>query len=234
MTNPTIYRCTLLPALLGLVAVCWLGGCRKQQDVKRIYFEFEMPYTVSPSADTIRVGDTLLLTANFSDTLYEALRGERIPMECFRFNVLMTTWELVNPGGHLAQQRGATNAFQFLFGPENGEVTSAVFANVRPVCQQGRYRFELRMVARRAGVFAFYLQDQKVGFLNLPERLAPSTPELRRIPVVRFNRYIINEGRTNYNIYKQHALPQPTNPNWPREGNWPQMEEYGTYTFVVR
>ena len=234
MTNRTIYRCTLLPALLGLVAVCWLGGCRKLIKTEEVFFEFEMPYTVSPATDTIRVGDTLLLTANFSDTLYEALRGERIPMECFRFNVLMTTWELVNPGGNLAQQRGATNAFSFLFGPENGEVTSAVFANVRPVCQQGRYRFELRMVARRAGVFAFRLQDQTADFIQLPERLAPSTPELRRIPVVNVNRYIINEGRTNFDLFLKNARRSLVNNNWPAQGLWPKLEEYGVYTVAVK
>jgi hypothetical protein len=228
------YHCTLLPALLGLAAVCWLGGCRKQQDVEEVYFEFELPFRVWPATDTIRVGDTLLLTANYSDTLYEALRGQRIPMECFGIPMLMVTTELKIPDKNIAGQPGATNAFSFLFGPDNGEVTSADFANIRPVCRGGRYHFELRLVARRAGVFAFMLQDQKVGFLNLPERLAPSTPDLRRIPVVRFNRYIINEGRTHFAIFRQHATPSPVNPNWPREGNWPKMEEYGTYTFVVR
>jgi hypothetical protein len=232
MKKQTIYFITLLPVLLA--AGFFLIGCQKRQEVEEVFFEFEMHFTVTPAADTIRVGDTLLLTADFSDTLYEALGGEWIPMECFHWNMFLVTRQLINPDQHFGWQKPGTNAFGFLFAPNNGEVTSADFAIVRAICKNGRYQFKLQLVAKEPGVFAFRLQDQTAGFIQLPDRLAPSTPELRRIPVVRLNRYIINDGQTNFQIFKQHAVHTPENLNWPAEGLWPKLEEYATFTFVVK
>jgi hypothetical protein len=58
--------------------------------------------------------------------------------------------------------------------------------------------------------------------------LAPSDPGTKRIPVVNFNRYVFNGGKTHFNIYKQNALPALSDPNDP------QLEELSRYTIVVK
>lgn len=216
----------LLATSMLVILLCM--ACEKDPKIERLYFEFEMPFSITPSSDTVLVGDTLYLVGDFSDSLFDAASRKKFGLNCFPFPSFMTICELTFPDKNFAFQKGATDAFDLIFDNIYGGVTGSSYANVNLLCNNNRYYFRLKIVPRRRGVFSLKITDNDVGSISLPDYLAPSTPEIKRIPTARYNRHIFNQGNTHFEIFKkhaQHALP---------DGNWPLLEEYGTYTFVVK
>jgi hypothetical protein len=203
-------------------------ACDKDPKIERVYFKFEMPFAITPGNDTVRLGDTIMMEANFSDTLLDVLRQEKFDLDCFPFQIFMVVCELVDPAKNFSFQKAAINAFDFNFESGYGGVDGSESATINLKCQNGRYTFRMKFVPIRRGVFTFALIDRSSSFVELPSRLAPSDPGTKRIPVVNFNRYVFNGGKTHFNIYKQNALPALSDPNDP------QLEELSRYTIVVK
>jgi hypothetical protein len=203
-------------------------ACNKDPQIEEVYFAFEMPFTITPGTDTVRVGDTLRMEANFSDTLFDVRSQRKYDLDCFTFPAFMAVRELVNSREGFNTQKSATDAFHFLFGNDNGGVTGGTFANVALKCINGRYVFELKIVPKRNGVFSFAIMDVEAGYIQLPSTLAPSFPGFKRIPIVIINKYVFNDGATHYKTFSQHALPALP------EANGERWEELRNYTIVVR
>jgi hypothetical protein len=220
-------NCKYLTPCIAAMLLCM--ACNKDPQIERVFFEFEMPFTITPGTDTVRVGDTLRMEANFSDTLFDALSQRKYDLDCFTFPAFMAVRELILPDKNFTYQNGATDAFFFSFEPNSGGVTSGNFANIDLSCKDGKYHFSLEVIPRRKGVFAIKLIGRTSDFIQLPQYLATSTVDVRKIPVVRINRYIINKGNThfeNFMRFAKEALPE-------RNGNWPFFERYSTYTIIV-
>jgi hypothetical protein len=192
-----------------------------------VYFAFEMPFTITPGTDTVRVGDTLRMEANFSDSLFDVISQKRYNLNCFPFPAFMAVRELIDPLRTFVYQKSATDAFIFLFGQGNGEVTGATFANMNLHCKNGFYTFKLEIIPMRKGVFAISLIDLNAGEILLPPDFVMSTTTLKRRPIVQFNRYIINRGFSHFDLFTRNALKSAP------DVTGRVIEEFCTYTLVV-
>ncbi len=48
-------------------------------------YKFEIPVTLSPIQDTFRIGDTITISSNFSDQVFDRVTCQRYPLIDFRF-----------------------------------------------------------------------------------------------------------------------------------------------------
>ena len=95
-------------ALLGLLL---LSACKRDPLPDLVHFAFVIPVSISPGADTVARGDTLWLTANFSDSLLDLrsnqryrLRAQDIPLiSSVGFNQLMGAGQFSRGAAGLAR-----------------------------------------------------------------------------------------------------------------------------------
>ena len=201
MKNNTIAIC--------IAAILLCMACKKDPQIERVFFEFEMPFTITPGTDTVRVGDTLRMEANFSDTLYDHISNRKyyVPNFPFRSNIASIR-KLSDPARQIIDQPAAVTSFtlstynsQFI-----DASNSAISFVISP--KLNSYYFSIDLIPRQKGVYAIWLFNgfgPDGGFPNLPDYLVESSPEIRRIPVTRQHYYVWNNGNSHYELLKQNC-----------------------------
>jgi hypothetical protein len=76
---------------LAVITFAFLNLFSSCHKPKNEYVEmiFKLPFTITPTKDTINVGDTLTLEANFSDSLKEEFSGRYYRLKDFDFKTRM-------------------------------------------------------------------------------------------------------------------------------------------------
>src|SRR5215208_4124551 len=86
------------------------SSCHKPTN-EYVGMTFTLPLSIAPIKDTINLGDTLTLEANFSDSLKEVFSGKYYSLQNFDFRTGVAFNLLRDSSVGLDQQPGAAGAF---------------------------------------------------------------------------------------------------------------------------
>ncbi len=217
--------------LLAITISSSTSSCNKDNDkYEEIQFEFLIPLSISPGIDTIYIGQELILSANFSDSLFDVLSQKKYFLPDFKINTVAVIQKLTTPNYDVVQQPGAMNKFAFFNQVGTFSNFSSTFADVTFLFQNNEYKLIVKFTPKERGVFIlnFFHDPGSKGSTKLPQELAPSEPGIKRFPLMRHIRYIFNNGQTHFSIYKDNCKPRDPN----EATNW--VESKATYTFVVK
>ena len=202
-----------------------------------VHFAFVLPVSVEPSAPTVTLGDTLWLSANFSDSLLD-LRSNmryRIRPQDLPLHSIIGFFTLNGAG---TQPTGFTSGFRIV--NEIGKVTDAggTTKNFLMAHDGTHYRARIGIIPQAKGVFAFSiitgLRPPFRAFGPLPfMQVSPDAKGRPRSPFLDDIYYVINDGDTNFPLLQQNSYTStsPSVPH-PREATV-YYEQKETFTFMV-
>lgn len=218
--------------IIATLAIASCGtSCRKDKDIyEEVLFEFEIPLNITPGIDTVKVGQELMLIADFSDSLFDVYSQKKYYLPKFDLKIVAVIKKLINPIFDIVDQPGATNKFTYTTTIGWLSNFSETFADVNWLYENHRYKLTTKLITQETGVFIvrFYHSTGTKGSTSLPQELAPNEPGVKRFPLMRHMRPIFNDGNTHFNIYKDNCKERDSN----EATNW--VEGRGTYTFVVK
>ncbi|MEX6686344.1 hypothetical protein QTN47_02505 [Danxiaibacter flavus] len=199
-----------------------------------IELKFITPFTITPASDTIQLGDTLTLGANFSDSVKDILSGKYYRLENFDFNETVIFRELVDSSKCITDQLWNINDFN-IFNEVGKIVNAGSWGFVRYVYQDSHYKLRIKIVPKKRGIhaisFLYGLLGKGVGLENI--HLGPSDKGGKKIAYLNNIWNIINDGNTNFCLYEQHTkVGSIYNP--PAFNDEYNYEKEATYTFVVK
>lgn len=213
--------------IIFVIALTAYLACTPQNKNEYIQVKPQIPLLITPFKDTFNIGDTMYLEADFPDTMRNMLNGAFYKFENFDFYETLMFNKLVDT----ATSNQPTNIDNFKIINEVGQIVSVgSFADVKYLYQDGRYKLKSKIIPLSTGVQSItfsYLFSGKTRSLNID--LGPSEKGGKKFAYLYFIWHLINNGKTNFDIYKQHA----------KVGDIANADEYnyeaeGTYTFVVK
>lgn len=216
---------------LAFITLLALTAFRCEKD-ELPFFEdiiFVLPLRINPPDSLISLGDTLWLTANIADTLYEynSLRYYKLQKSPFISSFMINN--LVNKEIYHTYQPGAVALFEFANITGFVHALSQSFGTLTFLYRDNRYELEIGIVPKSTGVFAFsLLQPSEFDLSSL--KLEPTKDGRKRIPVYRGFFFVINEGETNFSLFQAHCKPGSL--EYPTPANV-YFEQKGTFTFRV-
>lgn len=206
------------------------SSCGKDTDIyEEVFFEFVVPITVTPAADTVLVGQELTITCNFSDSLFDYLGRKNYYLPNFNWNSFVMLQKISDKTKPIVAQMPALNKFEIQNIIGGFTNISSSFADFTIIYEAGQYKFQAKIKPGEKGTYhlrMFY--DAGRGFTPLPQSFAPNEPGRKRFPVIQRVRHTFNETDTHYEIYLQNSL-QLTDSN----GSTTFDRDTG-YTFVVK
>lgn len=220
--------------LLTLLAA--LSACEEEELPEIVKFTFVAPVSISPGRDTVSRGDTLWVTVDFSDSLYDlrSKRRYRLPQPDITLTTSLGFHRLLGP-----TQFSAGFAPGFTVVNKMGELLPGgpTFRRFALLYDGQRYRARIGVIPQVAGVFALsFLStlDDPFG----PERplpflkLSPNPDGRERRANLDNIYYVINDGDTHFGLQQQHSRVVSLVPNATQDAIL--YEQKGTFTFVVR
>lgn len=217
--------------LLLLASVLLAGSCTKYhpKDIRQVLPV--MPVSITPTKDTFNVNDTLTFEIDIPETLRDSLSGQLITCKNFNFASALRFRKLIDPNKSIGEQQPNGADYQII---STGIGTiqsppSTTFANFNLQYQSNRYRIKATLIVKNRGVMTispFYLGSEPGGSSSTMgtngngETIYASFDQIK---------YFINNGQTNFHIYKQHCREVAFSND---ADNW--IENTGTFTFVVR
>jgi hypothetical protein len=207
------------------------SSCEKYIPNEYVDFRFEIPLSITPIKDTIQAGDILTLQADFSDSVKEVHSGKFYKLKRFDFKTSITFKKLRDTSLDLSLQPG--NAGGYKVTPAIGIIAElgGTYGIVIFDTSNNRYRLKVQLIPTQKGISSISFFSRYVGrttelhFIDLGTNADGS----KRVANLRNIWYIINNGNTNFNLYKQNS----------KLGNLSNIDEYNyeveaTYTFVVK
>lgn len=187
---------------------------------------FELPATITPIRDTINLGDTLLFTMNFSDTLKDAGSGNRYKIKNFPFNLFLSASKIGDSSKTVTQQIDYTDKFLYIDILGNFINTSSISTNFKLIYNPNNYFASCRIVPKERGIFSFRINYYKPNDEGIPDSILtlPAAPNgKRQIPFLKFPVFIFNNGNNNFSLLKKNSKVIGDPFDW-----------RGYYTFAVR
>jgi hypothetical protein len=222
-----------LHALWGLLL---LTACERAPLPERVHFAFVIPLSVSPGADTVARGDTLWLTANFSDSLLDirSNRRYRLPPQDIKIYTTVGFKHLVGAGQFY---EGAAARFRVVSRVGQLRAGGGIFSRLELVHDGQHYQARIGIIPQAVGVYAlsfFSSFDSPIGAGNpLPFlRVPPDGNGNPRLAVLDDIYYVINDGNTHFALQRQNNYVVSDKPGAPEGSVY--YETKGTYTFAVR
>ncbi len=220
-------------ALLGLLL---LSACKRDPLPDLVHFAFVIPVSISPGADTVARGDTLWLTANFSDSLLDLrsnqryrLRAQDIPLiSSVGFNQLMGAGQF---------SRGAAPSFAVVNQVGQLRPGGPTFRRFEPVYDGQYYRARIGIIPQVSGIYALSLlstlQDPFGPNRPLPFlQVSPDADGNPRRAILDDVYYVINNGNTHFALQQQNSYVTADQPGAPELSVY--YERKGTFSFVVK
>ena len=206
------------------------SSCHKPQD-EYVEMVFKLPLSITPTKDTINVGDTLTMEASFPDNLKDEFSGEYYRFQNFDFKTRIAFNKIGDTSLLVSQQPGATNAFTVT--NELGGITglSETFGGINLVYENNTYKLKTKIVPKQRGVFAIALFSQlfgkqmKLNFIDLGQ----SSIGGKKIALLDNIWYLFNGGNTHFDLFSKNS--KVGNISLTEERNF---ETEATYTFVVK
>jgi hypothetical protein len=214
--------CLLLLLLLS-------GKCTEEQEPDFMFMTFEIPVSISPNTEILALGDTLWISGQFPDTLRDIHSGEYFKLANFDFKSKICITRINNSQLYASQQQPAFHEFSF-----TGDLfqTSSICGPVSFNYSANNYLYKIALKPKNTGIFNVFF-NRPVDLHGSPDEQIDLQPYVnlgigvdgrKRIPVYEAFLFIVNDGDTNYELFKQHARPG---------SDIVPSEEKGSFTFQV-
>jgi hypothetical protein len=215
---------------LLLITLLLTGSrCNDEKDPEFVFMTFEIPLTIRPGNETLNKGDTIWLDGNFSDTLKEINSNLYYKLENFDFKSKICINKIFNNQLYVSEQMPAFSLFNYLGGTTQ---TSSVCGTFSINYVNKTYTYKIGFIPNDTGVFNIFI-NRPFNLSDTPEsqidlrpyiKLDDSDDGRKRIPVYEAFQFIINNGNTNFELFKQNA----------KVGNdIVPSEQLGSFTFRV-
>ncbi|UYZ58413.1 hypothetical protein [Hymenobacter latericus] len=194
-----------------LLPLALLAACKPEPVPRSQELFFEVPLTIRPGHREMRLGDTLWVEANYSDSLLDIRTGKRHrvrPQDAQPFT-FMSFYQLT---GAPERQRGFASAFQVLNRVGRVANLGATVGSFEPVHQDGRYRIKLGLVAVKPGIASITINasgdtrhvfrpGEPLPFIDLGK----DTDGVPIRAVLGHLYYTINGSLTNFDLLQQYS-----------------------------
>lgn len=191
---------------------------------------FLLDFEINPSDSLIKKNDTLWITSEFSDNIFEYNSNSSIKISDFNFQNTIGFFRLTGKDKLLSDQPGALESFQFVNLIGSVSVPRETFANFNLSYSNGMYSCRIGLIPKSKGVYSInFLSPANLDLTN--SVILPDAPDGRKtLPAYRNIYYVINDGRTNFDLYKKHCVASSEIVATP-----PLIfyEQKGTFTFRV-
>jgi hypothetical protein len=219
--------------ILFIISFAFLNLFSSCHKPKNEYVEmvFKLPLSITPTKDTVNVGDTLIMEANFSDNLKEEFSGQYYRLQDFGFKTRVGVFKLSDTSLAISQQAGASNSFSFINEIIGITNLGEAFGGISFQYVNNAYKVKTKIVAKQKGTFAIAIFSQLFGKntqLNFID-LGQTSSGGKKIAVLDNIWYLFNSGNTHFNLYSKNA--KVGNISLPDEKNF---ETEATYSFVVK
>jgi hypothetical protein len=213
-----------------LLILFGMGCAKKKFFPESVWLSLNVPIEVIPAKDSIGVGDTLYITANFPDSILDLYSNNKYLLKNFYFNNFISLYQISNPQIQASDQQPAISAFRFFDVTGNIDNLTSSFGHINFIYKQNHYQCKIGLVALRKGAFSFilfynpapnpvtYLPDLEVGYDNDGNR---------KLAQVQNIRYLMNRGDNHFPLFQQYAKEFSTS------SNSPFHERFISYTFLV-
>lgn len=232
-----IFTASGLIGLMLFIISTTIVGCDKEKSPEFVEMTFVIPFSVTPIR-SIKIGDTLWLSADFPDTILELNSMKYYKLINMDFKELFAVFKLSNNDLTISQQPGGLNAFTILEKKGTLNDPSETFADLKFSYANEKYSFMAGFVPSTVGIYCinFTWPREREGFdagLHLENYidLGVTNDGRKRIPRHKATYVVINNGETNFDLFHQNckavSLSVPI-----VEANV-YYEQKGTFTFQV-
>ena len=207
----------------GILALCIsICGCTLKRCSKN--YTFQVPFIVSPTNDTISVGDTLWLRANFPKDFIDLNSDEGYRLENFQFYTEFNIGKI-----DTTVLIDATLDFDYYL--TRGSFTIIPLTggwygcNVEYEYANGEYLFEMGIIPLTKGNYGFSLSSPTYENLDqVASNPVTNDCEFEKIKII----YQTNQNEdNNYYLFEDSPIPEVNS------ANFDKYQDEGTYAFVV-
>lgn len=218
--------------LLGLLTAC------KKPDPVVLPLLLVAPATLTPTASTARVGDTLWVEAHYSDSLLDLNSNRRYRIRP-QDMTLGTSFAATYLHGNGQPDTGAASTLQVVPRTGKARVNGSFTGSFEPKYDGHFYHSKFGLVPTQRGVLAISLMlmlpggARDYGYILPFMQLPPDAQGREQKAAIEFMYFIVNGGKdNNYDLYCQQATVNPQTANLPPKSLiYPQQS---TFTVEVR
>ncbi len=203
--------------------------CNEEKHPEFVFMIFEIPIAVRPETETLSLSDTLWINGQFPDTLREIHSGKYFKLENFDFKSKICISGIGNNQLYASQQQPAFDEFNYL-----GDLkqTSSICGSVTFNYSDNKYLYKIAVIPKSTRVFNIFFNrpvdlhgfsDEQIDLIPYIN-LGVTIEGRNRIPVYEAFLFIVNNGNTNFELFKQNAMPGT---------DIVPSEEKGSFTFRV-
>jgi len=205
MVGKIFNRVTGLKSLLLLILVSTTASRCGDEDPEYVLLTFVLPFSVTPVDPEINLGDTLWAEASFSENLEEYNSKEIIAVKNLDFQSKIGLFELVSNSFDISDQPSAVDFFDFV--PKAGTIpfVGATFSPFTMQYQDNAYTFRVGLVPKKTGVFSVNFLPPRDLDLRQAVDLRVNSAGQKKLPTFEFLLFDINNGNTNFDLFKQHC-----------------------------
>lgn len=215
---------------LLLIILAWIflaGTCDKDCKDSLGRYEFVLPVTVTPAIDTFHIGDTIYVSSEFSNSVYERVSDKEYLLDSFRFYPLTRIIKIDTTKGV-----DALNYFEFIIPEEyeydrlNAVDNTQYYVGEYSFSLEEGYSLEYKMVLLSEGVFFLRHSSDLSSIDGLQD--FPGRCKLEGS----YGICEVNEHEDN-NFYLLEDSPDPHFSEWVLEKPEKRFYDLGGYVFVV-
>lgn len=133
-------------------------------------YTFEIPYTITPAKDTIKVGDTIWLESSFSNQMYNAENGKTYTVNNFEFKIRGHLNDLATNPILSTTDYTLVNEFGQFYNTDR----SSVFFKFDYKMEEATYKWKAGLIIKRPGCFAL-IPGSTLGLYSLDRESPPQT-----------------------------------------------------------
>lgn len=215
--------------LAGCAIACTTKCGKNDLTILRINYRFRHPINITPTNDTVSVGDTLWLSCNFSDSLYDYNSNKNLYVPNYDFKSYMRIAKIGDKTKDIVDSPGGVLDFTII--PYIGSLSgiSDKSTNINILNENGYNKCEYALIPKHTGVYCifFFNNSYESVISQIPDIIYSKNKLGRAFADIAY--YKINNGNTHFNVYKENTKIVST------DVNNPLLEEIETrYTFIVR
>ncbi len=182
---------------VGMFAM--LSSCTKKDCQFGGAYQFEIPATLSPAKTTYRIGDTISISSQFSDQVYEAITDKTYSLYNFRFYPIFKIDEISDS----IIDQTALNNFEVIIDTIKYKFNKFIFSSGPAVAYDGEYLYEneeyslsYKLIPKTTGFYSFF-QSTLIGDIGDEEQ---DFPEKCRNKGINIRTILNNRANNNINL----------------------------------
>jgi len=207
--------------------------CEREKDPEFVLMTFVVPIIIEPSSADFKLGDTLWVRADFSESMKELNSQTDYNIKDFDFKSKIGLLKLLNPNTNLGYQPSATDEITFISRVGSIPFVGETFSPFNFSFDGNRYKLKIGLIPKRAGIYSVNFlppgdaQDDLQGYIEL----GFNSNGQKRIPQLEFLFFEVNQGKTNFDLFQLHCKAESINNPLPINIYY---EQKGTFTFEVK